>query len=604
MERSSDAPSPTAPATKSREVDAPLETMDAQVVQIIVVVFIVVVAMAAILYVVGSLYRKVGPNRALIVYGRGGTKVVVGGGTVVMPLFQKADEFNLELMSFDVAPSYTLYTNQGIPLTVEAITQLKVENDDEKIKRAANQFLSKRDDDRQMMVRQVMEGHLRGIVGQLTVEQLVKDPELVSSRMRETVAADLDKLGLEVVSFTLKDVTDGTGYIQNMSRPEIARNKQMAEIAEAEADRNVVTRQSETQRESAQARAKADQDRVLAQTISQAAQAEAQRDLDVKEAEYAAVVAGQKAQADRAYDIQSNIMQQKQIEEQTKISLVQKQQELKVQQAEAERREAELVATVQRQAEADRERIRILAEAEQKRVVIEAEGQAKALRTRIQEEAEGRAAAVRVQAEADRAAIIARGEAEAAALRVRGLAEAEALQAKGLAEAEAIKARGLAEAEARRSVVEALNAQGQAAIADTALRMLPDMARSLSEAYGRIGSVTYVGTGSGAGGEGVTGRVAQEIAGMIPLLGAVFEATTGLKIHDLLTSGRSLQTPDVSPGAEQIQHRGDDGRNDRDSDKPLEGTAIAVEAPAANGMVKEDKALPGHVLAVLDHDAR
>src|SRR5579864_3918126 len=246
----------------------------------IVVIVAVVIGMVLVISILGSMFRKVGPNRALIVYGRGGTKVLVGGGTVVTPLFQKADEFNLELMSFDVAPSYALYTNQGIPIKVEAITQLKVENEDEKIKRAANQFLSKTEADREMMVRQVMEGHLRGIVGQLTVEQLVKDPELVSARMRETVAADLDKAGLEVVSFTLKDVTDESGYIANMSRPEIAHNKQVEEIAEAEAERNVAIRQAETQRESAQALAKADQDRVLAQSISKAEQAEAQRDLE------------------------------------------------------------------------------------------------------------------------------------------------------------------------------------------------------------------------------------------------------------------------------------------------------------------------------------
>ena len=136
-----------------------------------VIIAVVVVGTLLVLSILGSLYRKVGPNRALIVYGRGGTRVIVGGGTMVMPLFQKADEFNLELMSFDVAPSYALYTNQGIPIKVEAITQLKVENDDEKIRRAANQFLSKTEEDRETMVRQVMEGHLRGIVGQLTVEQ-------------------------------------------------------------------------------------------------------------------------------------------------------------------------------------------------------------------------------------------------------------------------------------------------------------------------------------------------------------------------------------------------------------------------------------------------
>src|SRR5690348_14167790 len=129
-----------------------------------IIILIVLLCMVLIFSVMGSLYRKVGPNRALIVYGSGGTKVVVGGGTLVKPLFQRADEFNLELMSFDVAPNYYLYTNQGIPVSVEAITQLKVENEDEKIKRAANQFLSKTEEDRETMVRQVMEGHLRGIV--------------------------------------------------------------------------------------------------------------------------------------------------------------------------------------------------------------------------------------------------------------------------------------------------------------------------------------------------------------------------------------------------------------------------------------------------------
>ena len=490
-----------------------------------VIIAVVVVGTLLVLSILGSLYRKVGPNRALIVYGRGGTRVIVGGGTMVMPLFQKADEFNLELMSFDVAPSYALYTNQGIPIKVEAITQLKVENDDEKIRRAANQFLSKTEEDRETMVRQVMEGHLRGIVGQLTVEQLVKDPELVSARMRETVAADLDKLGLEVVSFTLKDVTEEAGYIQNMSRPEIARNKQMAEIAEAEAARNVAMRQAETLREAAQARARADQDRVLAETLSKAAQAEAQRDLEVRQADYAAAIARQKAQADRAYDIQSSITQQTQVEEQTKVSIIQKQQEVKVQQAEAERRAAELVATIQRQAEAESERIRILAEAEQRRAVIGAEGSARA---------------VRLQAEADAASILAHAE-----------AEAKGLQAKGLAEGEALRARGLAEAEARQRQVEALNVQSQAAIVDTALKVLPEMTRHLSEAYGRIGNVTYVASGQG---DGVTSRVSQEVAGMVPLLGALFESTTGLKLRDLIASQqatsaapRNASTPSQPP---------------------------------------------------------
>jgi len=471
----------------------------------LVVIAVVLVCMVVILSIVGSMYRKVGPNRALIVYGRGGTKVVVGGGTVVMPMFQRADEFNLELMSFDVAPNYYLYTNQGIPVSIEAITQLKVENEDEKIKRAANQFLSKSEEERETMVRQVMEGHLRGIVGQLTVEQLVKDPEMVSARMRDTVAADLDKMGLEVVSFTLKDVSDESGYIQNMSRPEIAHNKQAAEIAEAEVARNVAIRQSETQREAAQAVAKADQERVLAQNLSKTAQSEAQRDLDVKQAEYLATVSQQKAQADRAYDIQSSITQQKLVEEQAKVQIIQKQQEVRIQQAEAERRAAELLATVQRQAEAENERIRILAEAEQRRTVIEAEGAAR-----------GR----KLQAEAEAAATLARAEAESQAIKMTGLAEAEALKAKGLAEAEALQRR-----------VDVLNVQNQAAILDKALTGLPEIAGKLFEAYGKIGNVTYI---SSADGDSVTSRISKDVVGMIPMLGAMFESTTGLKIRDLI----------------------------------------------------------------------
>ncbi len=498
------------------------------------VIIVVIVGMALLIGLLGKLYRKVGPNRALIVYGKGGTKVIVGGGIFVNPFLQTSEEFNLEIMSFDVAPSFSLYTNQGIPLMVEAITQLKVDNEPDKIKRAANQFLSLSESDREQMIRQVMEGHLRGIVGQLTVEQLVKDPELVSARMRETVAADLDKLGLEVVSFTIKDVNDKSNYITNMSRPEIARNKQTAEIAEAEAERNVAMKQSETQREAASARAKADQDRVLAQTLSQAAQDEASRNLEIKQATYKATIAAEKAQADQAYDIQSAITKQRQVEETTKVTIVQKQQEIKIQQAEGERRAAELLATVQKSAEAEAVRVRIEAEAEAVRVRIAAEAEQQ--RTILQ--AQGVAQAARLQAEGEAAATVARGDAEAQSIKARGLAEAEALRARGEAEAEALRRR-----------VDALNEQNKSALLNTALSSLPEMARALSEAYSKIGSVTYVASGNG---EGVTARMAQEIVGMVPMLGAILESTTGLSVRGMLNwSGKhgaeqSAAVPGVS----------------------------------------------------------
>src|SRR5579875_2987447 len=172
---------------------------------IIGVVSLVIVVVAA-LSIYANFLRKVGPNQALIVYGTQGTRVITGGAHLVLPMLQRAKEFSLELMSFDVAPRQTLYTTQGVAVNVEAVTQIKVRSDEESIKTAAEQFLSKTQEERENLIRLVMEGHLRGIVGQLTVEDLVKDPENVGAKMLKTVTADMEKMGLQVISFTIKDV--------------------------------------------------------------------------------------------------------------------------------------------------------------------------------------------------------------------------------------------------------------------------------------------------------------------------------------------------------------------------------------------------------------
>ena len=203
----------------------------------------------------GSLLRKVGPNQALIVYGSGGTEVVTGNAKFVIPLFRRAQEFSLELMSFDVAPRQALYTTQGVAMNVEAVTQIKVRSDTESILTAAEQFLSKSQDDRENLIRLVMEGHLRGIVGQLTVEDLVKDPESVGGKMLRTVTPDMQKMGLEVISFTIKDVRDENDYIINMGRPQIAQIRKQADIAAALAQRDTQIQQANASRESAVARA-------------------------------------------------------------------------------------------------------------------------------------------------------------------------------------------------------------------------------------------------------------------------------------------------------------------------------------------------------------
>ncbi len=292
-----------------------------------------VMAVLFLMSVLARLYRKAGPHEALIVYGFGGTRVVQGHGTLVFPMVQVCRDLSLELMSFDVAPQQDLYTKQGVAVTVEAVAQIKVKSDRESVLTAAEQFLTKTDQEREGLIRLVMEGHLRGIIGQLTVEEIVKQPEMVSDRMRSTCAEDMNKMGLEVISFTIKEVRDKNEYITNMGKPDVARIKRDADVATAEADRDTAIRRALAQREAAVAKAQADQERVLAETLSLAKQAESQRDLEVKKAQFLEVTKRQQAQADKAYDIQTNIMQQQVVAEQVKVQQVEKEQQVKVQEA-------------------------------------------------------------------------------------------------------------------------------------------------------------------------------------------------------------------------------------------------------------------------------
>ncbi|HUI43747.1 MAG TPA: flotillin family protein, partial [Terriglobia bacterium] len=221
-----------------------------------------ILAVIILMMYLASLYRKVGPHEALVVYGFGGTRIVKGGGTFIWPMVQSYRVLSLELMSFDVAPQQDLYTKQGVAVTVEAVAQIKVKSDPESVTTAAEQFLTKTPAEREGLIRLVMEGHLRGIIGQLTVEEIVKQPEMVSDRMRSTCADDMNKMGLEVISFTIKEVRDKNEYISNMGKPDVARIKRDADVAAAEADRDTLIRRAQAQRDAATAKAQADQDRV------------------------------------------------------------------------------------------------------------------------------------------------------------------------------------------------------------------------------------------------------------------------------------------------------------------------------------------------------
>ncbi|MDQ3283002.1 MAG: SPFH domain-containing protein [Acidobacteriota bacterium] len=450
----------------------------------------VVAATLMLLAFVAQMYRKVGPNEAFIVYGAGGTRVIKGGGTLIFPMIHSWKTLSLELMSFDVAPRQDLYTKQGVAVTVEAVAQIKVKSDQESILTAAEQFLSKNPQQREGLIRLVMEGHLRGIIGQLTVEEIVKQPEMVADRMRATCADDMDKMGLEVVSFTIKEVKDGNDYITNMGRPDIARIKMMADIASAEAERDTAIKRAEALRESAIKKAEADQQRVLAEALSLAAQAQAQNELDVKRAQLKAMSKREEAQADKAYEIQSKVMEQQVVAEAVRVQQVEKIEQIKVQEAEIQRHEKELIATVLKSAEVERARIETLAAAERQRLIIEAEG---------------RASSVRTEGEAEAEIIFKKGEAEAKAMNVKAEAYLE---------------------------------WNQAAVVDKLITQMPEMVRAMAAPLSNVDKITIVSTGDGdaAGAHRITGDLAA-IAAQVP---ALFESLSGMQMSELLSKVRLI----------------------------------------------------------------
>jgi flotillin len=296
----------------------------------------------------------------------------------------------------------------------------------------------------------------------------------------------MNKMGLEVISFTIKEVRDKNEYITNMGKPDVARIKRDADVATAEADRDTAIKRAVAARESAVAKAQADQETILAETLSLAKQAEAQRDLEVKRAQYVEVTKRQQAQADKAYDIQANIMQQQVVAEQVKVQQIEKEQQIKVQEAEINRRSNELIATVLKPAEIERQRIETLALAEKQRLMSEADGHASAIR--------------------------AQGEAEAKAMNVKA---------------------------------EAFQEYNQAAVIDRLFASMPEIVKALASPLANIDKITIVSTGNGeaAGMNKITGDITK-MAAQVP---ALFETLSGMSLTDLFSKVRTIGDKPVNP---------------------------------------------------------
>ncbi len=471
-----------------------------------IVTFILGFILAAFM-VYATRYKKVGPNEVLVISGRKhrrllpsgdnevvGYRICKGGGAFIWPIIEKYDILSLELLTLDVKTP-EVYTAQGVPVIVDGVAQVKVRGDDIAIGTAAEQFLSKGNKEIMNIGTMTLEGHLRAILGTLSVEELYKDREAFSQRVQEMAAHDMANMGLQIVSFTLKDIRDDHGYLEAIGKPRTAQVKRDAIVAQAEADRDAAIKAAEARQEGETARFGTESEIALAN-----------RDYEMKRAQYQASVNEERAKAEAAYDIMKNRKGQEVKKEEVMIELIEKQQQALVEEQEILRRERELEATIRKPADAEKYRVEQIAEGERLKLELEAAGRAKAAREM--------------------------GTATADVTRTQGEADGEAIRSKGLAQAEVVKETGLAEAQAMAEKAESWKQYNDAAVAQMMVDVLPKLAEAIAAPLAKTDRITIVGSG-GEGGTGLSG-ITGDVARMMAQIPPVAESLTGVKIGDVI----------------------------------------------------------------------
>ena len=493
-----------------------------------------VVVVAATGYVLAYLMflRKAGPNEVLVVSGRGKVKFITGGADMVVPLFHTWNRLSLEVMTLDVTTP-EVYTSQGVPVIVDGVAQIKIKKDEASLHSAAERFLGKPPDEIARIALETVQGHLRAILGTLSVEDIYKNRDQFAQKVQEISAGDLANMGLGIDSFTIRDIRDKHGYLEALGKPRIAEVKRDAAIAEAVALKEAAIAQADAERETRQRQAEAQRLAKEAEASRDAAVAEANAAKTRREAEAGAGAhkAAEVANflAAEAIAEQQRLANIKKAEAEMAYELQKKTMEIQVQQQEIQRRERELDATIKRAADAKRYEIETLAEAERRRIEMAAAAEKSKLTTVADgERARGIAAADVVKAQ---------GLAEAESQRARGLAEAQVREAQGLAEAEARKAQGIADATAMEKKAEAWQKYNEAAVMQILAPILPEIARAVAEPLSRIDRITMVNTGNGQ--DPGMSRITGEVAKVIATMPTVVESLTGVKISELIESMRA-----------------------------------------------------------------
>jgi flotillin len=518
---------------------------------VLIIAAILAVALAVIIafWLLSRNYVKVSPNRAAVISGRSrklsdgtvvGYRLVRGGATLIVPFLEKVDYLNLNVWTVPLATSRA-YTGQGVPVSVKAVANVKIKGDDESLRAASERFLGMQPEEFHRLVFQTLEGHLRAILGTLTVEEINNDRQSFAQKLTTEAAGDLEKMGIGLDSLTIQEISDDEGYLDALGKKRTAEVRRDAEIGEAEATRDSKIKASLAMQEGEKVR-----------LASEALIAASTRETEVQRAQYTAEILREKAKSDQAGPLAEAQARQEVVAEEVRIERIRTQEQIAVQEQEVLRREKELEATVVKKAEAERRAAVLLAQGQQEAAILAAEGRKRAViataeaeSEKLQREGQGRASAVGAE-----------GLAEAEKIRALGLAEAEKIQAQGLAEAKAIEARGLAEAAAIKEKAAAWREFNDAARLQTILERLPAIIeatapalRAVSEPLGKIDKVVMIDHGGSNGTSGIN-RFAQTgpslIFGLLQQLQAL-----GLNVPEVLAQlgvkadGEAAVTPTI-----------------------------------------------------------
>ncbi len=443
-------------------------------------------------------YLKVAPNCVAVLSGRKrklsdgrivGYRMVRGGAALRIPLLEKVDYLSLNVLTIplEIKRAYTL---KGVPVSVKAVANVKIRGDETSLHAAAERFLQMTQDQVQRVIFQTLEGHLRSILGTLTVEEVNSDRGSFAQKLTSEAAVDLEKMGIGVDVLTIQEISDEEDYLNALGRRRTAEVKRDAIIGEAEANRDAKIKSAQALQEGERARLDAE-----------AEIAQAQRDLAIRQAQYQAEVESEKAKAAQTGPLAEARARQGVVAEQVKVERTRTQEMISVQEQEVSRRQKELEATVIKPADAERQAAIVRAEAAKLAAVLEAEGKRSALIA---------------LAEAEQEKLRKEGAGRAAAIEAEGRAEAAKVEALGLAQAKAIEAQGTAEATAILKKAEAWQQFNEAARLQTILEKLPAIIQSSASIFGAVAApmgnidkVVVIDQGGGDSGQGGVARLAK-----------------------------------------------------------------------------------------------